>query len=148
MPVEGMRLLGPVQSSIPPSLFLCPGWFGGFFPCGHGPMLVCSPRSRAEGQGSTQAACAKSGSLQRLREVREVTQALLGKWVTAHRCHVRVGPVPGQHDPWPGTGHLSRVSVSTQPPYPAPLSPDTFNPPGRGMQPHSTGRTGGPGCTW
>lgn len=45
-----------------------------------------------------------------------MTQALLGKGVTAHRCPVRVGPVPGQPDPWPGTGHLSQVLVSAQPP--------------------------------
>lgn len=46
-----------------------------------------------------------------------MTQALLGKGVTAQRCHVRLGPVPGLAQ---GTspGCWSQLS----PPHPAPLS--------------------------
>lgn len=47
VPVEGMRLPGPVQSSLPPQMFpLCSGCFGGggvVFPCGHGPTSSVLP---------------------------------------------------------------------------------------------------------
>lgn len=143
------NVIASAWPELPPSpdLPLVPWLFWwDVFPCGHGPMLVCSPRTHAKSWGSSQAMSTESVSLLWLGEG-DVSSDLVSpgkrghspQRVTAPRCHGRVGAVPGQPDPW----HWSQL----RPPHLAPLSLDTFNPPGRGMQPDSTGRVGGTGCT-
>ena len=117
MPVEGMRLPGPVQSSIPPSPNLPPvSWlvWWDVFPRGHGPKLICSPRTHG---GSPQAVSAESFCLPWIGKGDASSPAKRGhspQRVAAPRCHGKVGPVPGQPDPRPGTGLLSPVLVSAQ----------------------------------